>query len=409
MLMHALKRETDVASAAWDRVMTLAQHGVGRRALLATLAGAGLQRTPLPAPDAVVAKKAKKVTLCRDGQTITVSKSKKKSLLKRGATPGRCQIQPPSCLPTAANLQAAVNAAPLGATLTLCAGRRTLTSTVQISQELTLVGAGAAQTLLDGGDAVQVLTIGELARVTLRDLTITRGRAFGPAEADVFGGGIFNNGVVTLVNATVTGNSAGAGGGITTNGSLTLGAGSVVSANDAEDGAGVFVGIAGTLTMLGGSRISGNTASGEGGGFANLGTATLEADSRVSGNTAVDDGGGISTGGVLTLKGGSLVGGDRPEDANTSPRGGGISNAQGVVTLEANSRVSGNSASENGGGILNRSGTVTLQSGSRVTNNTSTGAGGGIFRSGGTVVLDAGSEVSGNSPDNCSPVIGACA
>ncbi len=407
---------------------------VGRRALLAALAAVGLPGATGRAPDGAAAKK-KKITLCRNGQTHSISKSKKRALLKRGATPGACPPQPPSCLRTSADLQAAVNAAPPGATLTLCAGRRVLAATVQIGQDLTLVGAGAGQTILDGGDAVRVLRIGELARVTVRDLTVTRGRVAGQIIEDGAGGGMFTLGVLTLTNVTVASNVAEGGGGIFTRGALTLGAGSVVTANEAGAGAGVVVDTAGTLTMQSGSRVSGNTASDSVGGVFSLGTVTLEAGSRVSGNTAAEAAGGIATEGQLVLKDGSVVGGDRPEDANSAKIGGGIVVEAGATILEAGSRVTGNTASERGGGILNggaltlkddssvsgntagtngggifaNGGSVTLQPGSRVTNNTvTTGAGGGIFRAAGVVSLEAGSVVTGNAPDNCDPDIGAC-
>lgn len=420
--------------ASLDQVGHQRKLGVGRRALLAALAAVGLPVAAGRAPDGAEAKK-KKITLCRNGQTITVSRSKKKALLKRGATPGACPPQPPSCLPATANLQAAVNAAPPGATLTLCAGRRVLAATVDIGQDLTLVGAGAGQTILDGGDAVRVLRIGELARVTVRDLTVTRGRVTGQQPDDGAGGGIFTLGVLTLTNVTVASNAGVGGGGIFTRGALTLGAGSVVTANDAAAGAGVVVDAAGTLTMQSGSRVSGNTASDSVGGVFSLGTLILEAGSRVSGNTAAEAAGGIASEGQLVLKDGSVVGGDRPEDANSATIGGGIVVEGGVTTLEAGSRVTGNTASERGGGILNggaltlndgssvsgntagtngggifaNGGSVTLKPGSRVTNNTAaTGAGGGIFRAAGVVSLEAGSEVTGNAPDNCDPDIGAC-
>lgn len=48
------------------------------------------------------AKKKKKLTLCHQGQTISVSKKKKKTHLKHGDTPGACQ---PGCAPNCADKQ----------------------------------------------------------------------------------------------------------------------------------------------------------------------------------------------------------------------------------------------------------------------------------------------------------------
>src|SRR5215211_2559925 len=67
-----------------------------------TLAGmAGFLAIPAVARVPVAAKKkAKKTTLCLDGQTIQASKEKKKKLLKQGATVGACPISPTGCTPT---------------------------------------------------------------------------------------------------------------------------------------------------------------------------------------------------------------------------------------------------------------------------------------------------------------------
>lgn len=150
-MTHAEWRETDVGGSAWERVTGQGKRRVGRRALLAALADA-----PWSTADVAAARKKKKnATRCRNGQTITVSKRKKKTLQKRSATPGRRVPRTPPCLPASADLQAAVNAARPGAMLMLCAGSRTLTTTVQNSQDLGLTGAGAAQTFSDGGEAVR--------------------------------------------------------------------------------------------------------------------------------------------------------------------------------------------------------------------------------------------------------------
>lgn len=149
-------------------------------------------------------------------------------------------------------LQEAIDAAEAGATLTLCAGTWNLTSTVVIGKNLTLIGAGDDETVLDGNNAVGVLRIspivtdGTTVTVSLQDLTIRKGTRG-------FGGGIYNGGAdsyrcaLTLLRVNVTGNTATlAGGGIYNDRStLTL-----------EDG-----------SVIGGAAGEGNTATQSGGGI----------------------------------------------------------------------------------------------------------------------------------------------
>jgi hypothetical protein len=263
-------------------------------------------------------------------------------------------------------LQEAIEGAS-GETLILCAGTWTLSSTVVIGKDLTLIGAGAGQTVLDGRNAVQVLQIAAGAEVTVQDLTITKGQASGD------GGGIYNEGMLTLIGVSMTGNAAVYGGGLyNQRGSLTL-----------EDG-----------TVIGGGAGEGNTASFVGGIYNNGGTLTLQSGSRVTGNTSLSLGGGIlnANSGTVTLQSGSSVTG------NESREGGGIYNTGGTLTLQLGSRVTGNRATTDGGGILNRNlGTLRLQSGSRVTGNSATRIGGGIVNEDGTATVDDGAIICGNT------------
>ena len=76
----------------FDRFVRALHISAGRRPALAlVLAGAagwmGLAESE--------ARKKKKVTLCLNGQTLTVKKSKKASLLGQGATQGACAASPP--------------------------------------------------------------------------------------------------------------------------------------------------------------------------------------------------------------------------------------------------------------------------------------------------------------------------
>jgi hypothetical protein len=182
-----------------------------------------------------------------------------------------------TCLPPTANLQGAIDAAPAGVTVTLCAGAWALTGTIRIARNLTLIGAGAGQSILDGGGAVRVLQIAAGTTVTVQDLTITRG-------SDTLGWGIHTKGALRLVRCAVTGNTATTqGGGIINFGALLL-TGTAVTGNSAQFGGGIF-NDNGTVTLQAGSRVSGNTAI-VGGAISNLaGSVTVETAALVCYNT----------------------------------------------------------------------------------------------------------------------------
>jgi hypothetical protein len=122
----------------------------------------------------------------------------------------------------------------------------------------------------------------------------------------IIGGGIFHDwGTLTLTDSVVSGNTAYDGGGILAYGPLTL-INSVVSENMASSdfgpiGGGIWVGtLAGTATLLN-STVSGNTAEYGGGIAISFDQRVTIVDSLISGNTASSWGGGIQSGGTLTV------------------------------------------------------------------------------------------------------------
>ena len=196
-------------------------------------------------------------------------------------TPRPCTLRP------ADNLQAAIDAAASGSTLTLCAGTWNIANNLRIEKNLTLFGAGIGQTILDGGKVTRVLLITPNSTVFLQDLTITRGNG-----DDSFGGGILTNGALTLQRV-------------------------VVSDSTSDFGGGIYVGAA-KLLLMAGSQVTGNlvrqnnnpAGGGLGGGIFNRdGTVRLMAGSSVTGNKATAAGGGIgtSTASAVTLDAGSTV------------------------------------------------------------------------------------------------------
>ncbi|MFT4037666.1 MAG: hypothetical protein QM692_05755 [Thermomicrobiales bacterium] len=327
---------------AFNLLIQRLRHTARRRSVLAGLAGAGLAGAAASTPDGAAAKKKKKkVTICRNGQTLSVVKKKKNAHLLPGDTAGACAAtgttaavspgsttsttpgpQCPDIRPTA-DLQAAIDAAVSGSTLRLCPGTFHVTSPLSIEKDLTLEGAGKnldeGGTVLDGGDKVTVLVVGGSCTVTVQDLTITRG--FRSDDNGRLGGGIINNGDLTLRRMAVTFCEAFTGGGIHNfnHTALTLAEGVHIAHNTARDEGGGVSTDGGTMVMKEGSFIENNTAARNGGGIVTFAELTLEAGSFVVDNTATTgEGGGIRHAvGTLTISRHATVEGNTPDDCNS--------------------------------------------------------------------------------------------
>ncbi|MBI3663337.1 MAG: PxKF domain-containing protein [Acidobacteria bacterium] len=257
----------------------------------------------------------------------------------------------------AANTDAAVDACSAGSgadTIVLPAGIYTLSiagadedanasGDLDITSDLTIIGAGAATTNIDGAALDRVFHI-QGGTVEISAMTIQNG------FSDVCGG-IYNNATLTLTNSTVSGNFATYHGGICNIDTLTL-TNSTVSGNSATYHAGGILIVSGGTATITSSTISGNTTTG-GGGILILsgGTATITS-STVSGNTA-NAGGGILNDGVLIINNSTVSG-----NTDSSGQGGGIWQAFAGGTLQIqSSTVNGNT----GHGIGLSTGTFTLK------------------------------------------------
>jgi hypothetical protein len=218
------------------------------------------------------------------------------------------------------------------------------------------------------------------------------------------GGGIWNVGTLTLMNSTVSGSSSNFGGGLANRGgSLTLIDSEVRTSSATGCSAGAVVcsgggGIwnAGALTMMN-SRVSESTAD-WGGGIYNQGVPTLAnsavlTNTTISGNSAGFDGGGLLNFQTLTLIDSTVA------DNTADQSGGGVANAGG--TFEVNrSTFSDNIAVAAGGGIFNLAGATTNLLNATVSGNAAE-TGGGIYTGGALSLLS--STMVGND----APVAGA--
>ncbi|GAA1875079.1 hypothetical protein [Asanoa iriomotensis] len=232
--------------------------------------------------------------------------------------------------------------------------------------------------------------------LTLNGLTLRDGRTEN-------GGAIFvNGGRVTLVDSTVTGNTATAiGGGIYSLGTLKV-TGSTLRDNTAVQGGGLNnQGVEATFarsTVTGNRAVTG-FAEGFGGGILSAGPLTLD-NTRVAGNEAT--GAGASGGGLwnfdsATVTRGSFLG-NVASGAEASGGGlwnGGSANVTGTRFL----RNAATGTDARGGAVFSITGTTTLTD-VKVVANRATETGGGIFREAGTVTPTR-TVVTRNRPDNC--------
>lgn len=259
--------------------------------------------------------------------------------------------------------------------------------------------------------------------------SIMQGRA---VIKENLGVGISNVGTLTIQNeASVLDNintSGNFGGGIANSGTLILKDNARVNGNKFSPenlgGRGGGISNSGVVSLQDNVVISGNSVTGEGGGIYNSkgATFTLDGSSKVIDNQAGEGGGAYNEGGKVSLKGFSSISNNTAVELDFSlKRGGGISNqphflidengqpynfTPGVVTLENNASVTGNTANQGeGGGIYNgRVSTLTLLNDSFISSNTAS-VGGGIYNWKGTLTgVSEQVNVKNNLPNNITEV-----
>lgn len=172
---------------------------------------------------------------------------------------------------------------------TVAVGAGTYHERLSVAHDLTITGAGAGATVVDGSGAVTgtLLSVGPSVAATVAALTLQRGHA---GEGD--GGGVTTGGRLTLADSVVRDNTGGAAGGIYQYGGTMTLTRSVVDGNSGDVG--------GVDTSYGALTLISSTVSGNSGGTGGIGVdnATLTlTSSTVGGN----DGTGIQNGGATTL------------------------------------------------------------------------------------------------------------
>ncbi|WP_165945806.1 choice-of-anchor D domain-containing protein [Micromonospora sp. KC606] len=152
---------------------------------------------------------------------------------------------------------------------------------------LTIVGAGSGATVINGNRAGRVVSVPSTSNVTLTGMGLTNGLA---ADA---GGAVENLGTVRLERVTVGFSSAQVGGGVANDGTMTIADSSILF--NAAYGLGGGINNTATLTVqrsiIVGNSVTGTGHLGGGGAIASDGLVELH-DSTISGNAAATGRGG---------------------------------------------------------------------------------------------------------------------
>jgi hypothetical protein len=193
------------------------------------------------------------------------------------------------------------------------------TIAVPSGDTLTLQGAGASTTTVNGGSNGSVFTVSS-GTATIDGFTITDGLV-------TYGAGVNNAGTATLTDDTFSGDTA-------------------------DFGGGVYNAAAATATLTD-DTFSGDSAEEGGGVYNDSGTATLT-DDTFSEDSVSYAGGGVSNDGTATLTDDTFSGDSTPSSYGY---GGGVYN-DGTASL-TDDTLSGDSA-DFGGGVYNDSGTATI-------------------------------------------------
>jgi predicted outer membrane repeat protein len=280
-----------------------------------------------------------------------------------------CKTKATAC----ATIGHAISLAGSGDTIQIAAA--TYQENLSIPFNLTLNGAKAATTIIDGTNSLNVFTVGAGISLTLSNLTIEKGVGYAG------GGGVDNSGTLTVNNSLFYLNTALSGGAILNTGTANI-----------------------SKTSFSGNSpyFFGHSASC--GAIDNRSAMTIT-DSTLDTNYAQNNftsGGAICNGGTLTINYSTLS--NNSSGGNNAGYGGAIFNYAGTLTV-TNSTFAGNSATTSGGAIYSQGGTVQI-SNSTFGNNPETIGGGGALSNAGSSVLIQNSIVANSANGgNCAGTI----
>jgi len=152
------------------------------------------------------------------------------------------------------------------------------TGDLYILKSVTINGAGAWRTTIDGGSIDRAISVGNTVTANISGVTIQKGY-----------GGIYNAGTLHLTSSTISSNTAniyfGIGGGISNAGTLYI-TNSTISGNRAYSGGGIYNGgYTGGTVVITSSTISSNTGDYNVGGIYNGNGSITVYSSTITNNT----------------------------------------------------------------------------------------------------------------------------
>lgn len=258
----------------------------------------------------------------------------------------------------------------------------TLTTELDITRNLTIDGTGVVTPTISGNNVTRVFSTTTDSDATLNHLNISNGNGSGA--------GIYNTGMLTVMNTKLSNNKAiRGGGGILNTGTLQVMNSTLYQNTNIFDGGGI--GNYGVLTVTN-STFIGNTTQGFGGGLNNSGTATVANSTFLFNSTYNSSDFNTSGGGIYNAdtydsdNSAFITVTNSIFSGNYAGIGGGIYNTRGTLMV-ANSSLLNNHAYNHGGGIYNDlAGTATVMN-STISGNDAWSSVGGIGNYAGTITV----------------------
>lgn len=253
----------------------------------------------------------------------------------------------------------------------------TLIDTIHIATNVVIDGPGAGALALNESIYKTVFDVAStVTSATISGLTIENGST-----------GIDNSGTLNLSASTVLDNGSDAGGGIVNNGTLSV-TDSTLSLNSIDTpgaGGGGIENNDGTVTVTGCTFSENSAVGGAGGGAIDNDAGSVSiTDSTLSGNTASDGSGGAveNNGGAVTISASTLA-----DNSAVNGTGGGIDNVGGTVTVDDSTVSRDNAYYSFGGGGMFNSGTATVANSTFDADSATYDGEGGGFYDGGTLSI----------------------
>jgi predicted outer membrane repeat protein len=280
-----------------------------------------------------------------------------------------CKTKKTAC----ATIGHAISLASSGDTIQIA--KATYQENLSIPFNLTLNGAKAATTVINGTNTANVLTVGAGISLTLSNLTIEKGVGYSG------GGGVDNSGTLTVNNSLFYLNTALSGGAILNTGTATISKTSFVGNSPYFSGHSASCGAIDNRSAM------------------TITASTLDTNYANNNSTA---GGAICNGGTLTITDSTLS--NNSSSGNNAGYGGAIFNYAGTLNV-TNSTFSGNAATTSGGAIYSQGGTVQISNSTFGTNPVNIGGGGVLSNAGSSVLIQDSIVANSANGGNCAGTI----